>query len=80
MIDWPDQLFESSNFRFQLRSGDASHDFHDCQLDIGEGGARQSFTFVLSAGENLKTRLALEIEPQPDEYGCADDQRNIEPR
>ncbi len=72
MIDWPDQLFESSNFRFQVRSGDASHDFHDCQLDIVEWGARQSFTFVLSAGENLKTRLALEIEPQRDEHGERD--------
>jgi len=69
MVDWPDQLFEYSNFRFQVHTTDASYDFHDCQLDIVEWGARQSFTFVLTAGENVKTCLALEIEPHHDEHG-----------
>jgi len=69
MVDWPDQLFEYSNFRFQVRTADASYDFHDCQLDIVEWGARQSFTFILSAGENVKTCLALEIEPHRDDQG-----------
>lgn len=72
MVDWPDQLFESSNFRFQVRAGDASYDFHDCQLDIVEWGARQSFTVSLSAGENVKITLALEIEPQRDQQGERD--------
>lgn len=72
MVDWPDQLFESSNFRFQVRAGDASYDFHDCQLDMVEWGARQSFSFSLSAGENVNIILALEVEPQRDEQGERD--------
>ena len=43
MIDWPDQLFEFSNFRFQVHTPEASYDFHDCQLDIVHWGDRQSF-------------------------------------
>jgi superfamily II DNA or RNA helicase len=69
MVDWPDQLFEFSNFRFQVRAADASYDFHDCQLDMLQWGDRQSFTFVLSAGEDVKTCLALDIEPHRDEHG-----------
>jgi hypothetical protein len=66
MVDWPDQLFEYSNVRFQVHTADASYEFHDCQLDIVEWGERRSFTFVLSAGENVKTCLGLEIEPHSD--------------
>jgi hypothetical protein len=69
MVDWPDQLFEYSNVRFQVHTADASYEFHDCQLDIVEWGERRSFTLVLSAGENVKTCLGLEIEPHSDEHG-----------
>ncbi len=69
MVDWPDQLFEFSNFRFQVHTPEASYDFHDCQLDILEWGNRQSFTFALSAGDDVRTCLALGIEPHRDEHG-----------
>ena len=72
MVDWPDQLFEYSGFRFQVRAADASYDFHDCQLDMVQWGERRSFTFVLRAGENVKTCPGLEIEPQSDEHGERD--------
>lgn len=72
MVDWPDQLFEFSNFRFQVHTTDTSYDFHDCQLDMVEWGNRHSFTFVLSAGESVRTCLALDIEPHRDEQGERD--------
>src|SRR3546814_10814065 len=38
MVDWPDQLFESANFRFQVNAAGVSYGFHDCQLDLLEWG------------------------------------------
>ena len=61
MVDWPDQLFESSNFRFQVRLSDASYDFHDCQLDLIEWRERGSFKFALQADETIRTSLLLTI-------------------
>ncbi|MDP3720058.1 MAG: DEAD/DEAH box helicase family protein [Acidobacteriota bacterium] len=65
LVDWPDQLFEAWNFRFQARSAaDASHDFHDCQLDLGAwtvGGT--SFRFIFRAGLELESLLELTLTP-----------------
>lgn len=63
MVDWPDQLFESSNFRFEVNTADgASYDFHDCQLDLVEWRARSAFKFALRAGEAVETVLEMEIQ------------------
>lgn len=67
MVDWPDQLFESANFRFEITTADgASYDFHDCQLDLIEWNARDVFRFALRAGENVETILDLAIQPHAD--------------
>lgn len=65
--DWPETLFESSNFRFQVNDSGTVYDFHDCQIDLGEwkeGGT--SFTFILRAGDTIETALELVIEPHED--------------
>lgn len=62
MVDWPDQLFESSNFRFQVNAPEGSFDFHGCELDLTEWQARDSFKFSLRAGEQIETRLSLRIQ------------------
>jgi superfamily II DNA or RNA helicase len=60
--DWPEQLFESANFRFEVHSGGIDYPFHNCQIDLAEWGQnRQSFRFVLCAGENIRTLLELTI-------------------
>lgn len=63
MADWPDQLFESSNFRFEVISPERSYEFDDCQIDLiswQEGG--DSFEFSLQAGNDLRTVLRLRLE------------------
>lgn len=67
MIDWPDQLFEFSNFRFQVKTPETSYDFHDCQLDLLEWVDRQSFRFILRAGEDIETTMELRIEAHVDD-------------
>lgn len=63
MADWPDQLFESSNFRFEVTTqAGTSHDFHDCQLDLLEWDAADRFTFALRAGEDVESVLELSIQ------------------
>ncbi len=55
MADWPDQLFESTSFKFSVIHGEASFDFHDCSLDLVEwnrGG--NNFSFALNAGQDLQ--------------------------
>lgn len=65
MVDWPDQLFESANFRFEVTTADGiSHDFHDCQLDLSEWGARDAFRFALRIGDGVEAILALSINAQ----------------
>ena len=64
MVDWPDQLFESANFRFQVSWGERAFDFHDCELGLVEWQEGESFTFSLRAGEEVEIRLLLRIEPQ----------------
>jgi hypothetical protein len=69
MVDWPDQLFEFSNFRFQVNTPETSYDFHDCQLDLAEWKNRESFKFMLRAGEDVETVMELRIQAHTDEVG-----------
>ena len=64
MVDWPDQLFESANFRFEVIAPAGSYDFHDSELRLIEWGAADRFTFALAAGEELEIVLSLRIEPE----------------
>ena len=66
MVDWPDQLFESVNFRFQVVVEGRSVDFHNCELRLVEWQVRERdcFTFSLSFGEEVETHLLLRVEPQ----------------
>jgi superfamily II DNA or RNA helicase len=66
MVDWPDQLFESANFRFEVIAGASSYDFHDCQLDLLEWTRRDAFKFVLKAGADIETILELSIQTVAD--------------
>jgi superfamily II DNA or RNA helicase len=61
LVDWPDQLFESSTFRFEVRAGAAAFDFHDCELDLVEWTPGTSFTFALKGGEELSVTLKLTL-------------------
>ncbi len=63
LVDWPDQLFESWNFRFQLHTGGQSHDFHDCELDLLLWTHPASFRFVARAGDQVAITLELRIIP-----------------
>lgn len=65
--DWPETLFESSNFRFQVNDAGTIYDFHDCQIDLGEWKENGvSFRFILRAGESIETMLELTIEAHND--------------
>lgn len=66
MVDWPDQLFEAWNFRFQVNAAGTSYDFHDCQLDLLEWIPATAFKFVLRVGHDIETILELRIQPVPD--------------
>lgn len=62
MADWPDQLFESSHFRFEVIVGLDSFGFHDCQIDLVEwtlGG--NAFDFRVRAGEEHESLLRLTL-------------------
>lgn len=64
MADWPEELFESSNFKFKVHDGETTYDFHDCEVVLFEwtqGGT--SFTFALRAGGVVEVVLKLTIEP-----------------
>ncbi len=63
MVDWPDQLFEAWNFRFQVNAAGVSYDFHDCQLDLVEWMPATEFKFALRAGRDIETILELRIQP-----------------
>jgi superfamily II DNA or RNA helicase len=66
MADWPDQLFEFANFRFEVRvTGGGYHSFDDCEINLQTwpetGGT--SFSFTLSAGEEIEVVFELTIQP-----------------
>lgn len=62
MVDWPDQLFESTSFRFSVVHGETSYDFHECGLDLVEWNAGgSSFTFVLKAGQVVESTFRLTV-------------------
>ncbi len=65
LVDWPDQLFESAHFRFEVVDGAKTYDFHDCELSLEtwQGGSSQ-FRFILRAGADLEISLELQILPQ----------------
>ena len=66
MADWPDQLFESTNFRFNVVDGQRSYGFDDCQIDLTAWHAGgDTFDFVLQAGEQLRAELRLRLETTP---------------
>lgn len=67
MVDWPDQLFESSSFRFEVKFGDDTFGFHDCELRLVDWGNADSFSFCLSAGERVETTLVLRIDQVGDD-------------
>ena len=66
MVDWPDQLFESANFRFDVIAGANSYGFHDCQLDLLDWTQRNAFRFALHAGTTVETILELTIQAEPE--------------
>ncbi|QGM99879.1 DEAD/DEAH box helicase [Methylocystis parvus] len=67
LVDWPDQLFESSTFRFEVRAAATTFGFHDCELDLVEWAPGDSFTFVIKCGEDVSTTLRLTLrEDTPD--------------
>jgi superfamily II DNA or RNA helicase len=66
LVDWPDQLFESANFHFEVVNGTHSYDFHDCQLDLVEWTRRDAFKFSLKAGSDVETILELTIQAVAD--------------
>ena len=66
MADWPDQLFEAWNFRFQVNAAGTSYDFHDCQLDLVEWTPATAFKFALNVGHDIETILELRIQPVAD--------------
>ncbi|WP_169400878.1 DEAD/DEAH box helicase [Thalassobaculum salexigens] len=64
MADWPDQLFESMNFRFEVIAPDRSYEFDECQIDLVNWAAGgDSFEFSLRAGEDVHDVLRLRLEP-----------------
>jgi superfamily II DNA or RNA helicase len=65
MADWPDQLFESYNFKFEVLGADGtSFSFHDCELDLVEWPDQgATFRFALRAGEGVENILELTIRP-----------------
>lgn len=62
LADWPDQLFEAWNFRFEVWVAGTAYDFHDCQLDlVSWQTATDRFRFSLRAGLDVETVLELRI-------------------
>lgn len=65
MVDWPDQLFESTNFKFNVIGSDGgNYDFHDCELVLGEWGDGDRFTFSLRAGEEIEVSFSLQLQEE----------------
>jgi superfamily II DNA or RNA helicase len=68
MVDWPDQLFESTTFRFVVTHGETRYDFHDCGLHLVEWNAGGgSFKFSLRAGQDSESVFRLTILAEPHE-------------
>ncbi len=64
MVDWPDQLFESTNFKFNVIGRDGNYDFHDCELLLGEWEEHDLFTFALRAGEEIEVSFSLQLQEE----------------
>jgi hypothetical protein len=63
LVDWPDQLFEAWNFRFEVLAEGRTYDFHDCQLDlVSWQTSMDGFRFALRAGLDVETVLELRIQ------------------
>lgn len=70
MADWPDQLFESFHFRFEVVSSENSYEFDDCQIDLIDWNSQSnSFQFQLRAGEDLEIVLILRLVGTADSEG-----------
>ena len=67
LADWPDQLFEHSNFRVEVIGPDRSYDFHECELSLTDWQAGDGFRFALHAGEELTAEFLLRLEAQGEE-------------
>lgn len=64
MVDWPDQMFESASFRFEVICEGRTYDFHSCELGLSAwdaGGA--TFTFALKIGDELEVGMRLRLLP-----------------
>ena len=61
LADWPDQMFETANFRFELLSGGKKFDFHDCEVVLTEWGKPDSFGFAIVGGRELEIQLRLHL-------------------
>lgn len=71
MADWPDQLFESAYFRFEVKTLTESFGFDECQIDLVAWRAGGVYLdFKLSAGETKFAVLRLELvqENEEDSY------------
>jgi hypothetical protein len=72
MADWPDQLFESTNFRFEAVGAHASYGFHECQIDLiqwNRGGTSFDFQLVAGDAHRVQLRLTLQAEHGEESYG-----------
>ena len=62
MADWPDQLFESLHFRFEVITAGETFEFDDCQIDLVEWNAGgNSFQFSLRSGEARYVQFRLTV-------------------
>jgi hypothetical protein len=64
MVDWPDQLFETANFKFEVIGPDRNYGFHDCELGLVDWGNTDLFTFVLRAGEEIEVTFSMQLRPE----------------
>jgi len=72
LADWPDQLFESTNFRFEAVLAQDSFGFHECQIDLVEwhrGGTVFDFRLVAGEDHSVRLRLTLQEEHGEESYG-----------
>lgn len=64
MADWPEQLFESSNFQFTATIDGIEYNFHDCELDLlNWDHANNRFWFVLLMGDAQRAEFEFRLIP-----------------
>lgn len=62
MADWPDHLFASFNFRFDLHTPNGNFDFDNCEIVLNHWNAGgNGFTFDIVADEESRATLRLEL-------------------